>query len=121
MFTFQQSKGLIWSADGKIRSIGWAGQRDGKNNPIMQDVSKTGPLPCGTYTIGEPHDSPHTGKYTMDLTPDPTNNMFGRADFRIHGAAFENPELSSEGCIIQPRPVREAIWASGDRRLQVIP
>ncbi len=121
MFTFQQSKGLLWSQDGSIRTIGWAGQRDGKNNPNMQDVPKTGPLPQGSYTIGAPHDSPHTGKYTMDLTPASDNNMFGRSDFRIHGAAFENPELSSEGCIIMPRPVREKIWASGDRTLQVIP
>lgn len=56
----------------------------------------------------------------MDLTPDQSNNMFGRSDFRIHGAAKVNPELSSEGCIVVPFPVRQRVWESGDRSLQVI-
>lgn len=102
------------------RSVGWAGQGNGKNNPAMQNVAKTGPLPVGKYIIGQPHDSPRTGPYTMDLTPSPSNTMFGRSDFRIHGAAKENPELSSEGCIIMPHSVREKIWESGDRELEVI-
>jgi hypothetical protein len=119
-WNFKQGSGLLWNDDGTVRSVGWAGQREGKNNPAMQDVPKTGPLPVGEYTINEPHDSPHTGPYTMDLTPSPNNNMFGRDDFRIHGAAFEHPELSSEGCIIMPKPVREKIWTSGDRKLTVV-
>jgi hypothetical protein len=56
----------------------------------------------------------------MDLDPDPANEMFGRSAFRIHGAALENPELSSDGCIIQQRSVREAVWNSGDHQLEVI-
>lgn len=117
---FKQANGLLTSEDGNVSVKGWAGQREGFNNPAMQDVHNTGPLPQGTYAIGAPHDSPHTGPYTMDLTPSPNNNMFGRSSFRIHGAAKTHPELSSEGCIIMPRPIRETIWNSGDRTIEVI-
>jgi hypothetical protein len=86
----------------------------------MQNVHGIGPLPVGVYTITAPYENTHTGPYTMNLIPNENNNMFGREDFRIHGAAFENPELSSEGCIIMPRPTREAIWGSGDHTVEVI-
>ena len=119
MWIFTQKTGQI-AQDAKVVAAGWAGQGKGKNNPDMQDVESIGPLPCGLYTIQAPHDNPHTGPFTMDLIPDPTNQTFGRKDFRIHGAAFKDPELSSEGCIIQARSVRERIWASGDRKLQVV-
>jgi hypothetical protein len=118
-WVFHQDTGTMDSPSG-TRFQGWAGQREGKNNPAMQGVPNTGPLPRGGYTIGEPHSSPHTGPYTMDLAPDSGNDMLGRGDFRVHGAAVENPELSSEGCIIMPRPAREAIWESGDHKLQVV-
>lgn len=106
------------------RGTGWAGQDNangkGKNNPDLESVGKTGPLPCGWYTIGDPHDSPHTGPYTMDLTPDPENEMFGRSLFRMHGPAVSHPELSSEGCIVLIRSVREQVHESGLRRLEVV-
>jgi len=120
MWTFSQSLGHLLDSSGVIVGQGWAGQLAGKNNPTMQDVPKIGPLPQGTYSIGPPHDSPRTGPYTMDLVPDPTNQMFGRSDFRIHGAAKKSPELSSEGCIVMPPAVRKTIWASGDHTIQVI-
>jgi hypothetical protein len=117
---FQQSTGNLYDPTMKVIFVGWAGQGKGMNNPAMQDVSGIGPLPQGSYTIGDPHDSPHTGPYTMDLTPDPSNEMFGRSLFRIHGAAVVDPQLSSSGCIIMPRPVREKIFNSGDKTIDVI-
>lgn len=99
---------------------GWAGHSEGKNNPAMQNVKGIGPLPQGWYTIEKPYDNPHTGPYTMDLTPDASNQMFGRDLFRLHGAAYVNPEMSSDGCIIQIRDVRQKIWNSGVHRLQVV-
>lgn len=116
---FEQSTGKLTGP--KNQTVwGWAGQGEGRNNPTWQQVHGKGPLPVGKYTIGDPHDSPHTGPFTMNLTPSPSNTMFGRGDFRIHGAAKTNPELSSEGCVIMDRQVRESIWASGDRDLEVI-
>lgn len=120
MNTFKQSTGELFAANGSLLGTGWAGQGDGKNNPDMQEVHNIGPLPRGLYTIIAPYDNPHTGPYTMNLEPDASNDMFGRSDFRMHGAAFKNPEMSSEGCIIQVRGVRQAVWDSGDHRLQVV-
>ena len=120
MWTYKQSTGEILDASGVVVGRGWAGQREGKNNPSLQHVHNVGPLPKGIYSIGKPYDSPHTGLYTMALTPDPSNEMFGRSEFRIHGAAYTNPELSSDGCIIQIHPVRQAIWESNDHDIQVV-
>lgn len=120
MWTYKQSTGEILDASMVVVGRGWAGQREGKNNPLFESVPDIGPLPSGKYAIGEPYLNPKTGPYTMDLIPNPSNTMFGRSVFRIHGAAFLHPEFSSEGCIIQIKPVRVAIWTSGDHDLQVI-
>lgn len=119
MWLYKQNTGELFH-DGQFIARGWAGQKQGYNNPAMQDVADIGPLPCGYYEIGPAYDHPKLGEVTMDLKPSPNNAMFGRADFRIHGAAYVNPSLSSEGCIIQMRIIRERIDASPDRLLQVI-
>jgi hypothetical protein len=56
----------------------------------------------------------------MRLTPDADNWVYGRTGFIIHGGNMET-RASSEGCIIQTRPVRDRIGNSGDRRLLVVP
>ena len=38
----------------------------------------------------------------------------------MHGDSIEHPGAASEGCIIVARPIREQVWESGDRKLQVI-
>lgn len=40
--------------------------------------------------------------------------------FRIHGDSIRAPGTASHGCIILPRAIRDRIWASGDRALQVV-
>lgn len=111
---------LLNAAGDVVSTDGWAGHGAGKNNPDMENVKNVGPLPEGWYTIGEPVESAHTGPYTLPLTPDLTNKEFGRGDFKCHGAAFEHPEMSSDGCMIQERNIRENIHNSGDNRLQVV-
>jgi hypothetical protein len=37
----------------------------------------------------------------------------------MHGDSKEHPGCASQGCIILPRPVREQVWHSGDRELEV--
>lgn len=120
MWRYQQSTGIMTGPSGGCVGVGWAGQGIYKNKPDAQNVKGLGPLPQGQYTIGAPYDHPHLGPFVMGLTPSLQNKMFGRSLFRIHGAAKVNPELSSEGCIIMPRPVREIIWNSGDRDLEVV-
>ena len=84
----------------------------------MQDVPGKGPVPAGTYTIGQPHYSPNTGPYTMDLVPQPGTDTFGRSLFRIHGNNEAND--ASHGCIILPPDARHAVWESGDHDLLVV-
>jgi RHS repeat-associated protein len=86
---------------------GFAGQGEGRNNPDMQGVSNTGPIPQGEYTIGTQQTNT-TGTGTrlaasMRLTPDATNDMQGRAGFLIHGGTV------SHGCVVTDRTVRDQI------------
>jgi len=119
IWTFSQRDGLIYR-DGTTIGQGYAGKGLGKNNPAMQDIHGEGPLPCGFYTIGDPIDEPHTGHYSLPLTPDPGNEMFSRSGFFWHGDNPAHPGESSDGCIVSPLPLRLAIYESADRRLQVV-
>lgn len=68
-----------------------------RNNPSCQCQKSVGPLPQGTYTLG----NMYTFKSCInsyDLYPSSSNNMCGRSGFLIHcGACSGNP---SEGCIV---------------------
>ena len=106
---YEQSTGRLCEDDGSLVGLGWAGHLDGKNNPAMQDVKGVGPLPKGTYTIEDPEDGTHLGPLAFPLTPNPTNVMFGRSGFFLHAAEIKNPSMSSDGCIIMNRMVREFV------------
>jgi hypothetical protein len=120
MHTYQQSTGKWIGPEGACWGQGYAGRGAGKNNPTMQAEPLIGPLPCGDYTIGPVYDHPKLGPVTMNLTPDPHNEMFGRAYFRIHPDAIDHPGHASEGCIVQARSVRERIATSPDHQLRVV-
>lgn len=120
MWVFEQSTGKMHDASGKVLAQGYSGRGEGKNNPAMQTVPCVGPIPIGTYTIAAPRDGTGHGPYAMRLSPDETNQMFGRAGFMIHGDNVHAPGTASEGCIILPRDAREQLWKSGDFRLEVI-
>lgn len=119
MWTFEQLTGRMLHYGAEV-AVGYAGADDGKNNPDMQDVQKVGPLPRGKYSIGAPCDTQTHGPYVLRLTPDADNDMCGRAGFLIHGDSTAHPGAASEGCIILARPIRERIWNSGDRDLEVV-
>ena len=104
----------------KMLGQGYSGNGKGKNNPDYESVENVGPLPKGDYDIGEPYFSAHTGPFTLPLIPYPTNNMFGRSDFKIHGDSIKMPGTASNGCIILPREVRESINNNVDKLLKVI-
>jgi len=96
-----------------------AGQ-DGKNNPDLQSVHEVGPIPVGQYSIGTPVNTLTHGPFVLPLTPNPSNQMFGREGFLIHGDSVVEPGTASRGCIILARSVRNEVAASGDNSLQVI-
>lgn len=120
MLKYVQRSGYLYDALGRIIGIGYAGRGVGKNNPLMQDVKGIGPLPCGRYTIQAPHDHAVVGKYAMALIPDPTNDMYQRNSFYLHGDDVENPGSASHGCIVMSRAVREKVWTGVDHTLEVI-
>lgn len=119
MWTWLQTGEMIGPDD--VRHPGYAGKGQHKNNPKSQQFKDLGPLPCGLYDILSPIDTKTHGPYVLWLKPDPANEMFGRSAFGIHGDSVVNPGGASEGCICLPRIVREAIWKSGDHKLEVKP
>jgi len=119
MWNYDQQSGVIYHDAAPVEK-GYAGHGDGYNNPDMQDVHDVGPLPRGRYIIGNPRDGGPHGPFVLPLAPDPSNQMFGRSAFLIHGDKKSGPPKSaSNGCIILSRPTREKIAASGDRELIV--
>lgn len=120
MWTYSQGTGLLSNPEGIVVGRGYAGRGEGKNNPSMEGVKDRGPLPRGFFTIGTSYTHPRLGPITMNLEPDPRNEMFDREDFRIHGDSTEDPGEASDGCIVQDHSVRFQVSQSADRRLEVI-
>jgi RHS repeat-associated protein len=83
---------------------GYSGTGAGRNNPDMQDIPNTGPIPRGSWQMGSPYDSPNTGRNTITLTPLQGNECFDTErdcnSFRVHGNNARND--ASLGCIILP-------------------
>lgn len=118
MWLYEQTTGRI--IRDSIIGHGYSGCGEGKNSPGHQSIRNIGPIPCGVYRIGDPFNTKTHGPYVLALTPDVANQMFGRAGFLIHGDSVVEPGTASEGCIIQPRSIREEIYLSGDRMLEVV-
>ena len=118
-YTYSQSKHHFTGTgyDGSyIDTTGCCSGQSGscRNNPSCQCEKSVGPLPQGTYTLG----NMYTFKgmpYCYDLYPSSSNNMCGRSGFLIHGGGcryiLEICSLSyltsyifsgnpSEGCIV---------------------
>jgi hypothetical protein len=126
-WTFQQSTGKLTRPDGTLAATGYAGGNIGDawdakwvNNPNAQCVHNCGPLPRGTYYMQDPIEHSRVGAYAIPLKPDPANDMCKRGDFYCHGDLIADPGHGSEGCIVMPRPVREAMWKSDDHTVSVV-
>ena len=109
------------SHDGEVIAHGYSGLDAGKNNPALVAATGIGPIPCGEWTMAGVYDSPKVGPFAIILDPNTGTETFGRSSFRIHGDSISHPGSASHGCVILPRPIREQIWASGDRALEVVP
>lgn len=118
-WVWDQSAGKM-NHDGAFVSDGYAGAGLAKNNPAMQDAKALGPIPRGHWKMIDMRTSPNTGPLTIVLAPEVGTDTCGRGDFRIHGDSIAHPGQASHGCIILPRPVRQRIWDSGDRALEVV-
>jgi|ERR1017187_5528529 hypothetical protein len=124
MWTFAIAAGLFYDPSGdvsKAYSGGNCGKNpEGVNNPDDEGLKNIGPLPEGMYTFGAPVEHSQLGPFAIPLIPDSSNDMYGRGDFYCHGDLAGRYEAASEGCVILPRTVREAIAASPDRQLLVV-
>ena len=118
MWIWDQSAGLL-KRDGTSWR-GYSGAARGLNNPALQGARGIGPIPQGRWTIVTRRDSANTGPCTLVLEPEPETETFGRSEFRIHGDSIAHPGTASHGCIILPRLVRDTIWRSGDRVIDVV-
>ena len=126
MWRWDQSAGEL-SRDGSFISKGYSGNGRGVNNPALQGVAGVGPVPTGKWKIVELRlTGAATGPYTIvihkaDSTPnDDFDDVTRRGAFRIHGDNVKGDNSASHGCIILPRAVRERIWNSKDRDLEVV-
>lgn len=139
MWTYRQAPGCLY-CDGAFVSTGYSGAGAGKNNPAQQATRDVGPIPQGKYKI---HLQPQCtsdlgggtevcmfcggqgahkhGPFVLRLDADPSNEMFERDGFLIHGDSIAHPGMASEGCIVVPRTARWQIAASGDAALTVTP
>ena len=120
-WTYQQSTGILKHDGVQITNNGYSGNGNEKNAHDKQDIKGKGPIPVGKYTLqGGPFKHHKTGAYTIRLHPDPSNKMFGRDNFMIHGDSEKHPGQASEGCIILKLIYRKKIWQSGDHEIEVI-
>lgn len=120
MWKYEQATGALRNNGGARVAHGYSGSPAGKNDPTKQNIAKVGPIPRGSYTIGIPFNSSTHGPFCLRLTPAPTNEMFGRDGFLMHGDSIEHPGAASEGCIIMPRLIRESVASSRDSVLVVV-
>lgn len=117
MWRYEQSTGRLWHLVG----TGYSGAEECKNQPDCESIRNRGPIPRGKWRLVEKYDSPARGPFCIRLDPAYGTDTHGRSAFLIHGDSIREPGTASQGCIIMPRSVREAIWASGDRELEVVP
>lgn len=115
-WSWVQAEGALYR-DGKRVAVGYSGRGEGRNNPALQHVRATGPIPAGRYRIAKPRTSSQTGPFVLDLTPI-GHDALGRSAFQIHGDNATG--TASSGCIILPRAVRESIAASGLGEMEVV-
>jgi hypothetical protein len=107
--------------NGQLAGTGYSGRgttfQEGRNNPSMQGVVDTGPIPAGQYNIGTAVNGGSTGPNSLPLTP-VGHNALGRTAFLIHGD--NTAGNASHGCIIMGPTVRQQIMNSGDSVLIVV-
>lgn len=118
MWVWRQRSGTLIDPSGKVAAKGYSGKGEHKNRPESEHLRGLGPIPRATYTIGAPYDSEKVGAFCLRLTT--AELIHGRSAFLIHGDTIKAPGNASNGCIILPRKVRNAIWDSGDRKLKVV-
>ena len=114
---YSQSSGQL-KHDGVLVDTGYSGIGIGKNNPDTENKKNTGPIPRGTWSMGQAYAS-NKGKFTIPLKP-VNHSAHKRTAFLIHGDSIANPGTASHGCIILPLQTRKVLSDSNDKILNVV-
>lgn len=109
LFSYDQPSGEFRDVDLNLIAVGYSGYMLGLNNPDMEEVASTGPIPKGIWEISKPYHSATKGPLTFHLAYRWGRGTFGRSAFLIHGDNQSGDKSASRGCIILPRPAREFI------------
>lgn len=128
---YRQSTGKLYlSSSPTFKYACFAGQPPYVNNPAAQGSQGKGPLPCGLYQImtfkDQTTNSGHRLAFAARLVASPSNIMFGRDGFFIHGMTVTDvgkpvaARTSSNGCIIAPHDVRRIVADSKVTLLEVV-
>lgn len=116
-WTYSQGTGIL-SYKGKLEGKGYSGNTQGLNNPKLEMVHNLGPIPKGVWEIGQWFDDRHLGPCVAALRPT-SQDVYGRGGFFIHGDNAKMDHSASDGCIILPRFLRQAIKASKETIIEV--
>jgi Protein of unknown function (DUF2778). len=130
---YKQKTGDLTGLNGAHMGKGYAGQKEGKNNPDAEDVEGVGPIPQGNWRIQKEVDKATREKNgwpepAFKLKPDPETEKRVRAmgrnpdSFYVHAKSAQ-PERQgngdSEGCIALDKPQRIALRQHIGRWLRV--
>jgi hypothetical protein len=119
-WTYNSKSGELKDDEGNLVGSGYSGHGAGINNPDLEADPDVGPIPRGTYTIGDFFNDPEKGPIVAHLTPWSNTNVFRRSGFMLHGDNFQGNESASLGCIIMPRCARLSVKNSGQTILLVV-
>lgn len=119
MITYRQRDGLQ-TQNGTLVGVGYSGHGAGLNDPDMEAVPDTGPIPRGLWRIVR-WDDHHADKGPCVAVLEPVgHSAHGRSGFLIHGDSAAMDHSASRGCIVDSADIRHALRASGDMDLDVI-
>lgn len=93
----------------------FSGNGGGRNQPACGYATERGPIPPGTYRIGEGIMGRNTGPLSFGLEPRAGTETCGRTGFMIHTGTY------SEGCIVVREQTLETLNALGRGTLVVKP
>lgn len=109
-FRYEQATGTVWVVNGGHATPlaqGYAGRGAGRDNPEMQQVRNTGPLPQGRYSM-RLMEHRHFVAPAIRLTQT-EGETYGRSGFWIHGDNRQGD--ASQGCIVLDRLSRQCLAA----------
>lgn len=119
-YTYVQSTGQL-KLGNEVIGTGYSGQGAAKNNPAMQFVKDTGPIPTGDYLIHRRTQDDKTGEPIIELHTAVWTNTGGRKEMFKIVADSNPPGNAGVNAIVLPRDAREKIDTAPLTKIKVVP